>query len=50
MLNQALSNGDYKVTFDDAKKQLVTDRRFSCCEHQTRAYAFENEALKLGGC
>ncbi|QNE42351.1 hypothetical protein F1C16_22280 (plasmid) [Hymenobacter sp. NBH84] len=40
--NTPLSNtlGGYQVTFDAATQHVVTAARFSCCEHQTRTYAF----------
>lgn len=49
VLNPPMSNtlGGYQVTFNAATKQIVAANRFSCCEHETRTYAFEKNGLKL---
>ena len=49
VLSAALSNtlGGYEVTFNPAKQQVVTANRFTCCEHETRTYAFKQGKLKL---
>ena len=49
VLNPAMSNalGGYEVTFNSAKQEIVTANRFTCCEHETRTYAFQQGKLKL---
>ena len=49
VINSAMSKalGGYRIKFDKGTRRISTVSRYSCCEHETRVYTFQQGSLKL---